>query len=157
MLYLIDGYNILFSLEDAKDLQHGREELIEYLSRHFKSLNLSGILVFDGAHRRDEESGRNYASPLETVFSPRGQNADSYIVEQIEGAKNPKDVTVITNDTGLKRRARELNAHVQPTKAFIRFLEKKATKKPNEKDSLKESPKNLERLLKIFEDRFHGK
>lgn len=157
MHYLIDGYNVLFSLEDAINLQRGREDLIEFLSLKFRSLNLSGVLVFDGSHRRDEESGRNYASPLEIAFSPRGQNADSYIVEQIEREKNPKDVTVITNDTGLKRRARALGAHVQSTKAFLRFLEKKSTKEPKEKDSFKESPKNLERLLQIFEDRFNNK
>ena len=153
MHYLIDGYNVLFSLESSSDLQLQRTELTEFLTKKFSRLKLSGFIIFDGSHKRDEESGRNYGSPLEIVFSPKGQTADCYIVEHVEFAKNSKEITVITNDSGLKRRVRALGAQVKQTAPFIRFLEKKTHMKKEEKGSLEESPRELKRLLKIFEER----
>lgn len=153
MNYILDGYNILFQLiESPKTFSNQREDLIQYLQLRFAALKLQGLLIFDGSHRRDEISGRTYRSPLEIVYTPKGQNADSYILELIELAKNPKDITLVTNDSGLKRAARSLRAHVQSNENFIVFLSKSSPKK--EKCS-QESPKNIERLLKIFESRFH--
>lgn len=154
MHYLLDGYNILFTcLDDSKDFSKTRASLISYLQKSFKSLKLSGLLVFDGFHRQDEESGRGYESPLEIMYSPKGQTADSFIVEQISLSKNPKDVKVVTNDAGLTRRARSLGAHVQKNHEFLKVLEKGKKKGNNEKD-VAESPRAKDRLQKIFEDRY---
>lgn len=151
MIYLIDGYNILFSLSDSsKPLKNQRQDLIQYLQECFITLKLKGILVFDGAHRRDEESGRSYKSPLEIMYTPKGQNADSFLIEQIRLSKNPKECTLITNDAGLKRHAKALSASVQKTKDFILFLEKASKQKDREKPD-RETAKNIERLLKLFE------
>ena len=153
MHYLIDGYNVLFSLESSNDLQLQRKELTEYLTEKFSRLKLSGFIIFDGSHNRDEVSGRSYGTPLEVLFSPKGQTADCTIVEHVEFAKNPKEITVITNDSGLKRRIRSFGAHVKQTAPFIRFLEKKTYLKKEEKYPLEENPREFHRLLKIFERR----
>jgi uncharacterized protein len=152
VIYLIDGYNLLFSsIQSSKDFRSQREELILYLQNKFASKGLSGLLIFDGSHRREEESGRNYTSPLEIIYSPKGQTADSFILEKIELTKNRKAITVITNDAGLIRQARGFGANVQGSDTFIKSLHKNAPKKEKE---FRESPKNIEKLLKIFEERF---
>ncbi|MFI5343152.1 MAG: NYN domain-containing protein [Chlamydiales bacterium] len=158
MLFLLDGYNILFSLVDSeKTFSNQRQEVITFLQKQFASLKLSGMLVFDGFHRSEEESGRGYESPLEIIFSPKGQNADSFILEQIALAKNPKDIKVVTNDAGLTRQARASGAHVLTNTAFLEYLKKahsKATRAKSHEKDITESPKSKERLQKIFEDRF---
>ncbi len=152
MIYLIDGYNLLFSsIQTSNDFRSQREDLIFYLQKNFASKALSGLLIFDGSHKRDEESGRNYQSPLEIIYTPKGQTADCFILEKIELTKNRKAITVITNDAGLKRQARAFGAHVQGSDAFIEWIQKKT---PTKEKEFKESPKNIEKLLKIFEDRF---
>lgn len=110
------------------------------------------MLVFDGSHRNDEESGRGYQSPLEVVFTPKGQNADSFILEKVSLTQNRKDVRIVTTDAGLTRQARSLGAHVMKNLSFLSYLEQKK-KKPLEKKMV-DSQKNKNRLQKIFEDRY---
>jgi predicted RNA-binding protein with PIN domain len=153
MFYLIDGYNVLFYYLDSKrKFANQRSLLIQYFQEKFAQIHLSGILVFDGSHKRDEESGLSYKSPLEIVYTPKGQNADSYIVEKLTLSKNPKQITVVTNDKGLERHALAQRAHVQTSQDFIRFLEKKS-QKPLKEKTFKETPHHFDRLLKIFESK----
>ena len=99
MYFLIDGYNLIFTLScSKKSLQSLRQEVIQYLRKEFARKKIKGMLVFDGAHRRDEESGLSYPSPLIVAYAPKGQSADEYIIEKLEISKNPKIITVITND-----------------------------------------------------------
>lgn len=150
MIYILDGYNILFLYMDAsRPFAKQRDALIQSLQKKFKEQTFVGFLVFDGSHRRDEESGRSYASPLEIVYTPRGQTADSYIIEKARGYKNPKEVTIVTNDQGLSRQAKVMQVHVHSAETFFLFLEKKA-KKTEEKKFTKDSPKNMQRLLDAF-------
>jgi predicted RNA-binding protein with PIN domain len=150
VIYLLDGYNILFFYEDSKgSFRDTREQLISSLQSKFKELGLTGCLIFDGAHKRDEESGRSYSNPLEIIYTPKGQNADSYLIEKIRMLKNPKEATLVTNDQGLIRQANVCKAHVQSIEKFIQFLDKKS-KKPTDRKLEKETPHNLSRLLKIF-------
>ncbi len=152
MYYIIDGYNLIFSLIESKDsLQTIRVKIIAALQKRFSLKKISGMLVFDGAHRKDEESGLTYSSPLIIAYAPKGQTADEYIVHQIELAKNPKRVIVITNDKGLVRHARSAGANVQGNDEFIEWLHKK--KKKNNKLEPKETQQNIDRLMKIFEER----
>ena len=152
MVYFLDGYNILFSLIESKQsLASQRERLIHFLQKQFAALHLKGIIVFDGAHRRDEESGLSYRSPLEIAYAPKGQSADSYIVEKIEIAQNPTLITVVTNDRGLGAHARSHGAKLLSNRSFIELLQKK--KKKGKKAEVSETPHHIDRLLKIFEER----
>jgi len=143
MYYLIDGYNLLYSLQESRD------RLVKWFQKEFAQLDQSGMIVFDGAHRRDEESGRAYGNPLEVSFAPKGQTADAYILEQVQLLKN---VTVVTNDGGLKRQARAFGAKTMTNEAFLEWLAKKRKKKVK-KVEVRESPREMERLLKAFEER----
>lgn len=149
MNYYIDGYNLIFTLIDSNEtLQHLRQKLIRHLQKKFSQLHLSGVLVFDGSYRKGEESGLSYPSPLIVAYTPKGQSADQYILEQIEGKKQ---VIVVTNDKGLTLQAKSLGAKVQSNEDFIRWLTKKKTKQKEVEP--KDTKQNIERLLKIFEDK----
>ncbi|MBX7066991.1 MAG: NYN domain-containing protein [Parachlamydiales bacterium] len=152
MIYLIDGYNVIFSLIHTKDsLQKMREKVIHYLQKRFAAKKISGMLVFDGAHRRDEESGLSYPSPLIVAYAPKGQSADEYIVEKIRVSKSPKQITVVTNDRGLRMHAKSAGAKILENELFIEWLKKK--KKRTERGEVKETQANIDRLEKIFEER----
>lgn len=152
MYYLIDGYNLIFSLIESKDkLKVLRQKVIQALQKQFARRKISGTLVFDGAHRRDEESGLSYPSPLIVAYAPRGQSADEYIVEFLDIAKNPKQIVVVTNDKGLSRHAKSAGAKVQENGEFIEWLNQR--KKRKTAIEIKETQQNIDRLLKIFEDR----
>jgi predicted RNA-binding protein with PIN domain len=152
MYYLIDGYNMIFSLIQSKDsLRTLRQKVIRDLQKQFARREISGTLVFDGAHKRDEESGLSYSSPLIIAYAPKGQTADEYIVEKIETSKNPKLITVITNDKGLRLHAKSAGAKAQFNEEFIQWLLKR--KKKGTQIEPKETQQNIDRLLKIFEER----
>jgi predicted RNA-binding protein with PIN domain len=157
LYFLIDGYNLLFSwLEDQKGaIEKKRVRLVQWIQHEFKRFNLCGIIVFDGAHRREEESGLSYPSPMEVAFTPKGQTADENILERIESFKNRKDITIVTNDLGLKRQASVLGAKILSNDAFLEWLQKRAAKKKSKRTPTKDSPKKIERLLKIFEERLN--
>jgi predicted RNA-binding protein with PIN domain len=153
MRYLIDGYNLIFSqIESKESLQTLRQRVIQELQKLFAKKGISGTLVFDGAHRRDEESGLSYSSPLTIAYAPKGQSADEYILERVETSKRPKELTVVTNDKGLIRHAKAAGACVMGNQDFLFWLHKKKTRKKAIEP--KETKANFERLLKIFEQRF---
>lgn len=161
MHYLIDGYNLLFRiLESKKSLQTQRELIVHSLQKEFKSLHLKGTIVFDGRHRRDEESGLTYRSPLVVAYSHQGQTADQYILEKLENAP-VSETCVVTDDRFLANASHGLGANTLHINAFLRLVEKKRTAQQQKQDSfreerpMKESKKETERLIKIFEDRLH--
>jgi len=152
MYYLIDGYNLIFSLIESKEsLKALRGKVIHSLQKQFGKRKISGMLVFDGAHRRDEESGFSYPSPLIVAYAPKGQSADDYIVEYIHVSKTPKQITVVTNDRGLGSHAKSGGAKVMGNDEFITWLHKR--KKSTIVKEVKETKQNIDRYLKIFEER----
>jgi len=151
--YLIDGYNFLFSFVDSKQsLLSQRKIIISFIKEKFSICQLEGTLVFDGARKHDEESGISYAPPLEIVYTPKGQTADEYIVEKVSRENKEKQFTVVTNDRGLKSHCSAVGTKVLLNLDFLKWLQKK-TEKNSKKPFPKESQANLDRLLKIFEER----
>ena len=154
MYFFLDGYNLLFTaLESKLPLQKQRQHFVVWMQEEFAKGDLQGTIVFDGAHRREEESGLSYPSPLVVAYTPKGQTADEYIVEQLETAKNAKIITVVTNDAGLKRHAHATGAKTQSNATFLQWLIKRAKKKKPKSQSLKETDYQIKRLVQIFEDR----
>lgn len=153
MYYYLDGYNLLFTVfESRKPIPSQRESLILFLQKMFSRHHFKGMLVFDGAIRLGEESGKLYPSPLEVVYTSKGQTADAYILEQIEIAKTPQQTIVVSCDQGLCRNARTLKAKTMDNHSFLQKLEQRKAASAA-KPVFSETKKNIERLLKIFEDK----
>jgi predicted RNA-binding protein with PIN domain len=160
MHYLIDGYNLMFRLlESKKNLQSQRETVIRSLQKEFKCLHLHGTIVFDGRYFHGEQSGLSYHSPLTIAYSHSGESADQYIVEKLETASAPGEITVVTDDRFLAAAARSHGARTLQLNAFLVQIEKKHTKRRLKKQELlderpfKESQREQQRLLKAFEER----
>lgn len=134
-------------------LQQKREILLSTLSAF--SLNMT--VVFDNT-RADLGSGRGHFRDLEIIYTEEGQTADQYILDEISHAFTPKQETVVTSDRELAERCKLLGAKVKSIPAFLDQLAKKKKKKKirekERKDSdLRDSDQEIERLLKIFEER----
>lgn len=156
MLYILDGYNLLFTLtESAQPLAQQRQKIIHFLQKKFASFRMDGILVFDGRVRQGEESGRSYPSPLEVIYTPKGQSADQFIIERIESSQNPRQITVVTNDRGLIANSRPFGTKVISNAEFIEWLLSRKKKNPEQKAHIADSKQNIERLLIIFEKRLN--
>ena len=153
MYYYIDGYNLLFHfLEPKQNLKTLRNQVIAYLQKRFASLHWEGTVVFDGAHNKEEEGGLTYPSPLIIAYTPKGQTADEYIVEQLNRSKKRRNETVVTNDRTLILHARSMGAHVLSNQLFIEKLKKKRKKSGTVKEP-QETNHQIERLNQIFEKR----
>lgn len=153
MLYLLDGYNLLFTLtESDHPFAQQRQKIIHFLQKRFASFKMTGVLVFDGRVRRGEESGRSYPSPLEVIYTSKEQSADQFIIEQIETSQNPRQVTVVTNDRGLIANVHPLGAKTIGNAKFIQWLVNRR-KRPALKTEIADSKQNIERLITIFEKR----
>lgn len=154
MHYFLDGYNLLFFLADSKqNFSQHRQRMVQFFQGQFSLLKLSGVLVFDGSHRRGEESGFVSHGPLEVCYTSKGRSADEYIVEAIEISRQPSSITVVTNDQKLAANARALGAKSQSNRAFLAFLGKKRRIKKRRSTAVKDTESNVSRLLKIFEER----
>ncbi len=117
---------------------------------------MKGTVVFDGSHQPDEQSGLSYKSPLVIAYSHQGQTADQYILEKLEVAKTPSELTIVTNDKGLSMHARNYGAKSMTIPEFLAQIKKKHHQKKGvvaEKKPSAISERELNRLLKIFEER----
>ncbi|MES2345814.1 MAG: NYN domain-containing protein [Chlamydiota bacterium] len=155
MHYFVDGYNLLFRLskDEKKSLQTKREILLATLA----SFNLNLSIVFDSVLERHGIEERGHWQNIEIIYTELGQSADAYIKQQLMDSNTPRQETVITSDRELARICKHLGAHVQSIETFIEKIAKRKLKSRKPKlHPFKESDKEIARLLKIFESRFHN-
>lgn len=125
MHYLIDGYNLLFRVfKEENALEEQRRLLTTFLEKATKG---RATLIFDSAFQLGE-SERSHYKTLEVIYTAHGQTADEYILEMIEKAPIPQEITVVTSDKPLGRHVRDLQAHVETIEVFFSHLLK--PKKP---------------------------
>jgi predicted RNA-binding protein with PIN domain len=158
MIYFIDGYNLLFRLfHSEKKLEIQRNLAIEFLQEKVSFLNLNIYLIFDGYQKKQELPTRDYYKHLKVIYTPKDQTADDYILEQIFLSKTPSQITVVTSDNTLKKKAKQMHAHTFSIESFIAWLyekEKKRKKNKNEeKNNFIDTKSDIERLHKIFEEK----
>jgi predicted RNA-binding protein with PIN domain len=109
MLYLIDGYNLLFRLKSKKQtLKDAREFLVKALGTLVKDFELKATIVFDSsldmAHLFPSKAEK---PPLEIIFAPYGMSADEYLLEIISFKSKKQPITLVTSDQLLSTQARE--------------------------------------------------
>jgi predicted RNA-binding protein with PIN domain len=158
MRYLIDGYNLLFKLSTpAKSpLEKKRLLLISELNEVVSLLKLNATIVFDGSMPLPATATRQHFDALEIVYTTAEQNADAYIIKEVELARRPSQITVITSDRSLTMQCRSLGAQAKSIHDFLAFIHKKKTKKrrissPATEGAFRDSETQIARYLKIFE------
>jgi uncharacterized protein len=158
MIYFVDGYNLLFKLfHCSKKLEIQRKVVIDFLQEKSSFLHINIHLIFDGYKQNKEFPNISYLNNLKVIYTPKDQTADEYILEQIFLSKNPNQIIVITSDNNLKIKAKDMHAQTKSIDDFVEWLtekENKAKKKSSfEKENFIDTKKNIDRLLKIFEDK----
>jgi uncharacterized protein len=157
VLYLIDGYNLLFRVsKEKRSLQKKREAIIAFLSEKVSLFKFTLLLVFDSVNTDEIEARRGHKGPLEIVYTAKKQTADDYILEEVGHRKNPRQLTVITSDRDLAGQCRLLGANTMSVEEFLDWIDAKQTahtKRKRAEKVLKETDYHLQRLLDIFEKR----
>ena len=108
MPVIIDGYNLLRSieklgLEDITDVK-----MCHVISHYLKSNDDWGVVVFDGIGPRDK-SGFNFSN-LKIVFSGANTEADSIIEKEIAENSAPKRLIVVSSDRRIRFAAKKRSA-----------------------------------------------
>jgi predicted RNA-binding protein with PIN domain len=126
MHYIIDGYNIINSSDifSAHDLEGRRNKLFEFIqfNRPYRSFRNSVTIVFDCKSGNPYESyGYNklYIEGIKVIFSCGTASADDIIVDIVNEADNPYDITVVTNDKGIRRRTAPSGAKHESVEIFL--------------------------------------
>jgi predicted RNA-binding protein with PIN domain len=156
MHYLVDAYNLLFrTLKKRRSLEKSRQSLIEQLNEAISQLSLHITLVFDGAEEHLPLPTRGHFDAIEIVYTPKGQTADEYILEEVSLSRSPSQLTIVTNDRELAGRCRQYRAGTQTIDEFLLFLSKKKVRKKalvTARDRVfRDSDPEIARLLMIFE------
>lgn len=160
MLYLIDGYNLLFKFfHSEKKFETQRNLIIDFLKEKSSILKLKIHLVFDGYKQNQEIPSFCYFDNLKVIYTAKNQTADDYILEQLFLSKTPQKIIVVTSDNSLILKAKERHAQIKSIDSFIDFLSKKENaiqETDQESKDFEDTKKNIERLAKIFEERMNN-
>lgn len=126
MHYIVDGYNIINSSDmfTAKTLEGRRNKLIDFISnnRPHGSPRNTVTVVFDCKSKNPYECGSynvSHAGGVEIIFSGGVMSADDVIAEIVDNSENPRQITVVTNDKGIRRRTAPGGAKCENAESFI--------------------------------------
>jgi predicted RNA-binding protein with PIN domain len=169
MHYFIDGYNLLFRTGRlGEDLQDDRDQIIQELAEEAEQLGLDITLVFDSTFQKGM-STRSHFNKIEIVFTSFGEEADDYILNELESIALPQQETVVTSDKRLAWKARRRKALTETIEEFLAWVKKRQKSKKRLKKTEKVKPKSKipevahtiptsegtqEFYLKTFENKF---
>jgi peptide methionine sulfoxide reductase MsrA len=127
----------------ANTLEDRRNKLIKFI-KDFKpcgSLKNSISVIFDFKSKNpnpNETSGysKTYIEGIEIIFSDGMSSADDIIVEIVETSENPYNITIVTNDKGIRRRSSAYCAKYESVEMFLsKGLKQKSIKSVQELDN----------------------
>ncbi len=93
---------------------------------------------------------------MEVAYTPKGQSADQYIIEQVELPKNKEALVVVTNDGMLRKHVHAIGVKTMSNHAFLEWVMKKKRQKKHKKRVIRESDAQIQRLVEIFEERLRN-
>ncbi len=158
MHYWIDGYNLLFHISSSKaSFRKKREDLIIELNTQATRLNIQITIIFDAFDKEKNLDMRTHYGDLEIIYSTSKQTADESILDSIERSRSPSNICVVTADNDLARKAKALKANILSLKEFLGFLKKREKKATQNSLEWMDSPKEISRLLNIFERKLKEK
>ena len=156
MEYLIDGYNVIKFSEmfSARTLELQRDKLIDFILKYNPQGNNKVTIVFDCRSSNPYEADGYTTTTIKgikTIFSEGQKSADDVIVEYVEKAQKPYNITVVTNDKGIFRRIGGKGAKKMAVAEFIYNRAKEQTRPNNiirmkQKDDFSEISRELSDL-----------
>ncbi len=103
---IIDGYNLIrqspwLSILDARDLEAGREALLQTLSDYRQRRSQHKItVIFDGWQGGALQESRGRCSGMEVIYSRRGERADEVIKRLL--TREGRRVVMVSSDRELQ-------------------------------------------------------
>jgi Protein of unknown function (DUF901). len=148
LLYLIDGYNLLFRIvrQDPIELATSRRALLETLDKLADELALDVTVVFDSAW--EEDLIPTHLGALRIIFAPRTMGADKLLLELIEDG-NPSSICLVTSDKPLTRLAKAQGASSMTIDEFRHVMFKRKRKKTHTKSINQPQPPKAQFELRI--------
>ena len=129
MLYLIDGYNLLFRiLHKGEEVKKARDEMIVNLGRKVTFSSLKAILVFDSTYQEGLQTEKKEGD-LVVVFTNEGQTADDWIVHAVKESEDKANTCIVTTDKRLAKQVRLKGAQTLSCEEFLAYLAKRMVKK----------------------------
>jgi len=128
LLYIIDGFNLVYKIPSVKKSDIPQLELISYIKKHklTGSNNNKVVVVFDGSVQMQ---ARN-ESEFEVIFSGTG-SADDLIKARIDKIKNSKypvsELVVVSDDREIRDYAKKQGAVSQRAVDFIKLEKQSAS------------------------------
>jgi len=105
MPYFLDGNNLIGrARKTSRPSEEDRAALVSELAERLRRTRARALLFFDGTGERNSALGSL------SVRTSAGSSADDAIVREIERARAPGEIVVVTADRGLARRVRDLGA-----------------------------------------------
>jgi len=121
LLYLIDGYNLLYSSFREWIEKFGLANARQFLINFLRSYKRKFIVVFDGR----EEYPNCFT---ENVIFTKGKSADEYIKNFLKNYKNKDEIIVVSNDKSIINYAKMLKVKTISTKQFLNERKNKEIK-----------------------------
>ncbi|MCL2389671.1 MAG: NYN domain-containing protein, partial [Elusimicrobia bacterium] len=126
MYYIVDGYNVINSddMFAARTLEARRDKLVEFIKvnrSHGNARNKIAV-VFDYNCQSSESSGgynKTNSGEVEIIYSQGRLSADDVIADIAENHPRPYEITVITNDKGIRRRIATLGVKFENVETFL--------------------------------------
>lgn len=134
-LYIIDGYNLLFSWEELNQLAKesidaARELLLDILENYQAYQGIRVLVVFDGYRVKGNPGDNFMRGQLKVAFTKEAETADRFIEKTVYEWSEDYNITVITSDMAvqmaalgdgaLRKSAREFRLEVTETLEEIR-------------------------------------
>lgn len=154
-IYFIDGYNLMYSIEEIKkiantDLLSARNKVIDIVSDFQGYVGKQCILVFD-AYRNDVSIPViNKQYNIEIVYTKMNQTADMYIEQKVQELSDEYKIYVVTSDNLEQLKVFSSNALRVSCKEFMHRYENLQKKYKNTNNKKKNQPlKEIRKLLFI--------
>ena len=124
--FLIDGNNLMGKIPELKNIskeqkQLSRERLAAMLDRYFAGKKVKAVLYFDGF------AGPAINTSSLSIHYSNSRTADDLIRHDIECAKNPKLLTVVSSDNSIASFARACSCEIIKSEKMRGELSKKET------------------------------
>jgi len=122
----VDGYNVINAddMFKAQTLEGRRNKLFEFIkqNRPHGSLNNGVTVVFDCKSKNPYDScgyNKSHLGDIEVIFSDGVDLADDIIAQIVDESSNAREITVVTNDKGIRRRTAPSGAKHESVESFL--------------------------------------
>jgi predicted RNA-binding protein with PIN domain len=154
MPYLIDGHNLIPKLGLRLDSMDDEMELIAILQEFCRLGRRQVEVYFDGAPA--PHAGTRKLGTVTAHFVPLGTTADDAIRKRLKKmGKSAKNWTVVSSDRQVQTEARNAQAEIISSDAFVGTLKQARNSAPKTINDRKLSTQEVDDWLKLFEERKH--